>query len=256
MRVTDRDLAPLNDRFRAAPPLAVLRFAWEAFGDRAAILCSMQSNGTALCHLADRAGLSFDIVFVDTGVLHAETLATRDALAAAHPNLRLVTLRPAQTFAEQTRELGVLYLSKEGQERCCELRKSAPLHAIKGRYDALLTPLRRDEGGARSVVLPFGLDPPMNALRINPFAWLDTSGLTQYLSDHPDVVINPLHLMGFPSIGCFPCTTPVLPDEEERAGRWRHLASVAYCGINPVDRGGEPVSVDLPDRYAPIFAST
>jgi phosphoadenosine phosphosulfate reductase len=254
MRVTDQDLSPLNDRFREATPLAVLRFVQEAFDERAAILCSMQSNGTALCHLADRAGLRFDVVFVDTGVLHAETLATRDALAASHPNLRVVTLRPDRTFAEQTRELGVLYLSKEGQERCCELRKSAPLHAVRGRYDVLVTPLRRLEGGARRVVLPFGLDPPMNALRVNPFAWLGPGGLEGYLGEHPDVVINPLHEMGFPSIGCFPCTTPVLPNEPERAGRWRHLAEVQYCGINPVDRSGEPASVDLPDRYARIFA--
>jgi phosphoadenosine phosphosulfate reductase len=56
--------------------------------------------------------------------------------------------------------------------------------------------------------------------------------------------------MGFPTIGCFPCTTPVLPDEPERAGRWRHLASVTYCGINPVDRSeDDDGGIDLDDRY-------
>ena len=254
MRVTDRDLATLNDRFRDAVPLEILRFVGETFGDRAALLCSMQRGDTALCHLAARAGCLADVLFVDTGVLHAETLATRDAVAAAHPGLRVVTLRPAHTFAEQTAELGVLYLSKEGQERCCDLRKSAPLLALRGRYDALLTPLRRSEGGARAGVLPFGLDPAMNALRVNPLAWLPAGGLEDYLAAHPEVVTHPLHAMGFPTIGCFPCTTPVLPDEPERAGRWRHLAAVAYCGINPIDRGGEPESVELSDRYAPLLA--
>ncbi len=254
MRITDRDLATLNDRFRDAAPLDILRFVGETFGDRAALLCSMQRGDTALCHLAARAGCRADVLFVDTGVLHAETLATRDALAAAHPGLRVITLHPEHTFAAQTRELGVLYLSKEGQERCCDLRKSAPLLALRGRYDALLSPLRRSEGGARAGVLPFGLDPVMNALRVNPFAWLPAGGLEAYLAEPtPDMVVNPLHAMGFPTIGCFPCTTPVLPDEPERAGRWRHLASVAYCGINPVDRGGEPASAELPDRYASIF---
>lgn len=155
MRVTDGSLASLNDRFRDAEPLDVLRFAHETFGDRAAILCSMQSSSTALCHLAERAGLVFDVLFVDTGVLHAETLATRDALVRAHPSLRVITLQPARTFAEQTAELGVLYLDVDGQRRCCDLRKSAPLRALRGRYDALLVPLRRDEGGARAVVQPF-----------------------------------------------------------------------------------------------------
>src|SRR6185437_1215979 len=139
MRVRQEDLAGLNDRFRDAAPIDLLRFAAEVFGARAAVLSSMQRADTALCHLADRAGLRFDVLFVDTGVLHAQTLATRDALAASHPNLRVRTLAPARSFAEQTAEEGVLYLSVEGQERCCELRKSAPLHTQQGRYDALVS---------------------------------------------------------------------------------------------------------------------
>jgi phosphoadenosine phosphosulfate reductase len=69
--------------------------------------------------------------------------------------------------------------------------------------------------------------------------------------------VNPLHAMGFPTIGCFPCTTPVRPDEPERAGRWRHLAGAEYCGINPVDRGGREstAAVELDDRYASLWSS-
>jgi len=252
MRVTARDLQPVNERLRGATPLEILRFAGAVFGDRVAILSSMQRAGTALCHLADRAGLGFDVLFVDTGVLHAETSQTRDALAASHPNLRVVTLTPARTMAEQIAAEGVLYLSPEGQERCCELRKTTPLRGVKGRYDALVGALRRDEGGARRAVEPFGLDPAMNALRIHPFAALSSAELDAYLAAHPDAIVNPLHSMGFPTIGCFPCTTPVLPDEPERAGRWRHLASVQYCGINPVDGDGGAAAeaVELADRYA------
>jgi phosphoadenosine phosphosulfate reductase len=251
-RVTERELAALNARFREAAPADVLRFVAETFRERAAILSSMQRTDAALCHLADRSGLHFDVLFVDTGVLHAETLATRDAMIASHPNLRVITRRPERSFADQTAEHGVLYLSKEGQEQCCELRKTKPLLSVRGRYDALVSALRRSEGGARASVEVFGIDPAMNALRVHPFAWFG-DGLDRYLDEHRDVVVNPLHAMGFPSIGCFPCTTPVLPDEPERAGRWRHLASVQYCGINPVDRGDAPASIELADRYAAIL---
>ncbi len=249
MRITEGDLAALNRRFDGADPLDILRFTRATFGDRAAILSSMQRAGAVVCHLADRAGLAFDVVFVDTGVLHVETLATRDALAGSHRHLRVVTLQPERTFAQQTAEEGLLYLSKEGQERCCDLRKSAPLRAIRGRYDALLSALRRDEGGERAEVQAFSLDADMNALRIHPLAALPRESLDRYLADHPDVALNPLHSMGFPTIGCFPCTTPVRPDELERAGRWRHLAGVEYCGINPVDRAAE-AAVDLDDALA------
>lgn len=250
MRVTLPLLEALNERFQGESPVELLRFVHEVFGPRAAILSSMQRAGMALCHMADRAGLPFDVLFVDTGVLHAETQQTRDTLAETHPRLSVRTLRPERSFAEQTAAEGLLYLSPEGQERCCELRKTAPLLAQKGRYDALINGLRRDEGGARANVRPFGIDPAMNALRIHPFAALSREELDAYLAAHPDVVMNPLHAMGFASIGCFTCTTPVRPDEPERAGRWRHLADVAYCGINPVDRGAAGEGIELDDRYA------
>jgi phosphoadenosine phosphosulfate reductase len=115
--------------------------------------------------------------------------------------------------------------------------------------------LRRDEGGARERVAPFGLDLAMNALRVHPFASLGNDALDAYFAEHPDAVENPLHAMGFRTIGCFPCTTPVLPGEPERAGRWRHLASVEYCGINPIDRGAAEAAVELDDRYERLFAA-
>src|SRR5262249_10593076 len=155
-----------------------------------------------------------------------------------------------KTFAEQTREEGLLYLSREGQERCCQLRKSVPLHAVRGRYDALIAALRAAEGGARRRVEHFDIDSANNALRIHPLANLSNEALDAYLAAHADVVVNPLHAMGFATIGCFPCTTPVRPDEDERAGRWRHLETVQYCGINPVDLGATPEAIDLDDRYA------
>lgn len=250
MRLTSQDLEPLNRRFEGASPLAILRFVSEVFGERAAILSSMQRAGTALCHMADRADLGFDVLFVDTGALHAETLATRDELARTHRNLRVLTLSPARSLLDQTREEGILYLSPEGQERCCDLRKTAPLHGARGKYDALVAALRKGEGGARAAVRPFSLDVEMNALRVHPLASLTRADLDGYFAAHPDAVENPLHRLGFPTIGCFPCTTPVLPDEPDRAGRWRHLASVAYCGINPVDLGASGGAVELDDRYA------
>jgi phosphoadenosine phosphosulfate reductase len=94
----------------------------------------------------------------------------------------------------------------------------------------------------------------MNAVRVHPLAALTRPDLDAYLAAHEDALLNPLHAMGFPTIGCFPCTTPVLPDEPERAGRWRHLASVAYCGINPVDRGGVEGAIEIDDRYAAMLA--
>jgi phosphoadenosine phosphosulfate reductase len=56
-------------------------------------------------------------------------------------------------------------------------------------------------------------------VKLNPLAnWsdLDVDG---YVADH-DVPVNPLLGMGYPSIGCWPCTRPVAAGEDVRAGRW------------------------------------
>ncbi len=255
MLVKTADLAPLAEALAKKTPLEILALVSEVFGPRVAILSSMQRAGTALAHMADRAGLKMDVLFVDTGVLHPETLATRDRLQATHPNLNVRTLHPARSFAAQTKESGLLYLSKEGQERCCELRKSDPLQTVRGQYDALVGALRRDEGGRRSLIQAVELDRELGLLRVHPMAHFSRADLDAYLDAHPDAVVNPLHEMGFATIGCFPCTTPVRPDEEERAGRWRHLADVAYCGINPTDRGPADDGVDLSDRYGHLLAA-
>jgi phosphoadenosine phosphosulfate reductase len=256
MRLYLRDLESINRRLETRSPVEILRWAHATFGARAAILSSMQRAGSVLCHMAERAGLGFDVVFVDTGVLHRETLDTRDQLAKTHTHLKVHTLSPVRTFAEQTRDEGLLYLTREGQERCCDLRKSAPLRAIRGKYDAFVTALRRGEGGARAKINVLELDDEMAALRVHPFVNFGKADLESYAAEHAGVALNPLHAMGFPTIGCFPCTTPVRADEPERAGRWRHLAGVDYCGINPTDRArtGETF-VELDDRYASAFSA-
>lgn len=237
----DQDLLdPIDAALRDADPAVILRHVHAVFGPRAALLSGMQRAGAALCHLADRAALPFDVLFVDTGVLHRETLETRDRLAASHPTLRVITLQPELSFAEQTRRRGVLYLTKEGQETCCELRKVEPLLRMRDPYLALVSALMREEGGRRRAIRVVEVDPKLGQLRIHPFAGLTRAALDAYIAAHPDVVTNPLHDYGFPTIGCYPCTTPVRPDEDDRAGRWRHLADVAYCGINPTDASPDP----------------
>ncbi len=256
MRLFRRDIEAVNRRLESSSPIEILTWAHATFGSRGAILSSMQRAGSVLCHMADRAALRFDVLFIDTGVLHKETLETRDQVKRTHRQLNVVTLSPERTFAEQTREEGLLYVSREGQERCCDLRKSAPLRSVRGRYDALISALRRGEGGARSHIAVLDLDEDLGALRVHPFVTFAAADIDAYVAAHADVVENPLHAMGFPTIGCFPCTTPVRPGEPERAGRWRHLAGVDYCGINPTDRGqrGE-TSIEIDDGYARALAA-
>lgn len=246
--LTQEDLHPLNQTFEDRSPEDLLRWAKAQFGDRIAALSAMQKAGSVVCHMLHAFQLDIPVLFVDTGVMFQETLETRNRLSQAY-GLNMITLEPKESMVDQTNRLGVLYLTPEGQKQCCHLRKVEPLQAARGRFDGLIGSLRRAEGGRRGDVPILSIDPDMNAIRVNPLAKFSDEALEQYIAEH-HVVTNPLHDQGFSTIGCNRCTTPVLPNEPPRAGRWRHLGPwSAYCHINPTDKdGGTSHHVDLPQE--------
>ena len=166
--------------------------------------------------------------------------STRDRIASEY-KLEIVTLTPALTMEDQTARMGVLYLSSEGQERCCHMRKTEPLLAIKGQFDALIGSLRRSEGGQRSKCPILAVDPEMNCVRVNPLAAFSDKQMDEYVEAH-NVIINPLHTQGYTTIGCNRCTTPVLPGEPLRAGRWRPWAPGRFtaASIRPTSPARKP----------------
>ncbi|RPI85063.1 MAG: phosphoadenylyl-sulfate reductase [Planctomycetaceae bacterium] len=240
------DLAALNASLEERTPQEILKWAVAVFEERLAILSAMQKAGSVVCHMASSAGFKLPVLFVDTGVHFAETLATRDRISQEY-GLEVISLTPELTMEEQTEKFGILYLNVDGQLKCCDMRKTQPLLAAKGRFDGLVGSLRRGDGERRSNLPILAIDRPMNCLRVNILANFENDQMRDYIASNA-VIVNPLHHQGYSTIGCNRCTTPVLPDEPKRAGRWRHLGPWAmYCGINPTDvRRPDSESVDLP----------
>lgn len=233
-RLSQADLVELNRNFEERTPQELLKWAWEMFGSRVAAMTSMQESGNVICHMLHAVPVPMDVVFVDTGVLFQETLDTRDKLIQSY-GLSIKTLTPELTMEQQTEKYGVLYLTADGQKQCCEMRKTEPLDAVKGQYDAMVGSLRRSDGGRRGSCPILAVDTRLNCLRINPLVNFTDEQLNEYIELN-QVVLNPLHKQGYSTIGCNRCTTPVLPGEPKRAGRWRHLGPWSvYCGINPTD---------------------
>lgn len=245
-RFIQADLKELNATFEERTPEELLRWAAHVFGDRVAALSAMQMAGSVVCHMISQLKLGVKILFVDTGVNFQETLDTRDRIAREY-QLNVVTLHPKLTMEEQTRQYGILYMSPEGQKQCCDMRKTLPLMETRGELDCLIGSIRRADGGARGRTPILSVDPPMNCVRINPLANFGDEMMERYIAEH-QVIINPLHHQGFSTISCNRCTTPVMPNEPKRAGRWRHLGPWSvYCGINPTDfDGGTSNPIDLP----------
>ena len=67
-------------------------------------------------------------------------------------------------------------------------------------------------------------------VKLNPIATWTDEDVAEYIERH-DIIVNPLTLQGYPSIGCMPCTSKVEEGEDPRAGRWRGKDKTE-CGLH------------------------
>jgi phosphoadenosine phosphosulfate reductase len=67
-------------------------------------------------------------------------------------------------------------------------------------------------------------------VKLNPLVSWSAADIVDYIRE-AGLPPHPLVATGFSSIGCLPCTSPVRPGEDARAGRWRGKAKTE-CGIH------------------------
>ena len=209
-----------------APAADIIEWAVATFGPRFCVTSSM--GDAVLAHLASTVAPGVDVVFLDTGYHFAETIGTRDAVAATL-DVNLLTITARQTVAEQDAEYGKDLFARD-PDLCCALRKVTPLQESLSGYDAWATGLRRAETQNRVIAPVIGWDATKGKVKVSPLARWDDVQVEAYIAEH-GVLVNPLQYDGYPSIGCAPCTRRVTPGEDPRAGRWSGTGKTE-CGIH------------------------
>ncbi|MBA0126249.1 phosphoadenylyl-sulfate reductase [Haloechinothrix sp. YIM 98757] len=203
-----------------------LRWAVEEFGERLIVASNMQD--AVLIDLAANVKPDVDVLFLETGYHFAETIGTRDAIAATYPRIRIVNAEAEQSVAEQEAEFGLLYQTQP--DKCCHLRKVVPLQRTLAGYDAWVTGVRRTDAPTRANTPIVQWDSRNGLVKINPIApWTDEQ-FNAYIAEH-GIVENPLVTAGYPSIGCQPCTAKVAAGDDPRSGRWVGSAKTE-CGLH------------------------
>ena len=215
-----------GDELDGAEPLDVLAWAVEQFGSSWCVASSMAD--AVLPHLASRALPGVDVIFLDTGYHFAETIGTRDAVAATLP-VTVKTITPAQTVAEQDAQYGARLYERD-PDRCCALRKVAPLASALEPYQAWASGLRRDEAVTRRNARVVEWDAKRGMVKLNPIAAWTQDDVDAYIADN-GILVNPLLYDGYGSVGCAPCTRRILEGEDARAGRWAGTGKVE-CGLH------------------------
>lgn len=217
-------------RLDAAGRLAALR---TAVSGRIVFTTSFGLEDQALTHLIAERGLAVEFVTLDTGRLFPETYAVWRQTEERY-GLRIRAYYPDATTLEDlvaVQGIDGFYRSVEARHACCHVRKVAPLTRALDGAAAWVTGLRSSQSQHRQSQPVFEFDAARGLIKANPI--LDWSREDTLAFAHAnDVPLNALHALGFPSIGCAPCTRAVEPGEDERAGRWWWERSDKECGLH------------------------
>jgi len=200
-----------------AAPSEVIEWALGRFDGNVAMACSFED--LVLVDLAIQCAPDLEVIFLDTGFHFPETIEFAHRFCDAR-GVNLTVTTPGPEAAAWPC----------GTERCCELRKVAPLErALEGR-DAWLTALKRVDAPTRTSVPIVGWDTRFGLVKCNPLATWTDDDVAWYLREH-GLDEHPLWARGYASIGCAPVTRPVAPGEPRRAGRWTGTDK-EECGLH------------------------
>ncbi len=225
--MTSLRLSLTETEIEALPAEDVLRWAYEEFGERLCLSCSWQKQSSVLVHMVSELGLGIDVIELDTHLFFKETYETREALVARY-GLQLV--RPEIITVAGQHAIEGPNLWERDPDRCCQIRKVEPLVRALEPYDAWVAGIRRQQSPSRANTPKLQWSERYGVWKVNPLADWDEQAVWDYIRAN-DIPYNPLHDVGYRSIGCIPCTRPTRPDEEERAGRWTDSDKLE-CGIH------------------------
>lgn len=222
------DLQSVNAELGTAAPEAILRWVSDRFPhDKVLLTCSFQHDGVVLAHMLHQIAPAIPAVFIDTGFHFPETLAYRDEIQRRF-GIRVVDLKPImprEAFAQQHG----LDLYRRNPDLCCHINKVEPLRRHLPGMQAWVNGRRRDQASTRQAINV--VEEYQGGLyKVNPLAGWTSRDTFNYMQRH-DIPTHPLFEQGYASIGCAPCTRPVLPDEQERDGRWAGQ-SKTECGLH------------------------
>jgi phosphoadenosine phosphosulfate reductase len=212
---------------------ATLREVAERFAP-AALASSLQAEDMVITDAIARLHLPIGVFVLDTGRLHEDTLALLSEIRQRYGLAVQVYEPQVGAVANYVQIYGrdAFYGSLELRQRCCEIRKTEPLARALAGKRAWITGQRREHSAHRAQLPEREFDTLHRMEKFNPLAAWSEAAVWDYIREN-EVPYNRLYDQGYRSIGCAPCTRPVLPGEDVRAGRWWwESAETKECGLH------------------------
>lgn len=217
-----RDLMKFNQQLAGEKPGEVLLWALGHFGkDKIALASSLGAEDQVLTDMVLKISSAPTIFTLDTGRLPQETLDCLKETEQRYSFKYRIYTPDIAAVKKMVEEKGpdLFYESVENRKLCCHVRKVEPLgRALKG-LKAWICGLRREQSVTRADLDVVEWDEANGLYKISPLIDWTEKQVWDYIRAN-GVPYNKLHDLGYPSIGCAPCTRAVKPGEDVRAGRW------------------------------------
>lgn len=234
--MTSFDIKTLQAELQGQKPRKILKAALEQF-DNIAISFS-GAEDVVLIDMAVKIRPDIQVFSLDTGRLHPETYRFIEKVRD-HYGIAIELLTPNRDILDDlVKTKGLFSFYRDGHQECCGIRKVEPLRRKLAHLDAWITGQRKDQSldtrqDLPEVQIDSAFSTPEHCLiKFNPLANWSSAQVWDHIEAY-QVPYNELHEKGFTSIGCEPCTRPVLPNQHERAGRWWwEDATKKECGLH------------------------
>lgn len=221
----------LNARYKHHSATAVMERALKDPDlGRIALVSSFGAESVVLLHMVSVIDPATPVLFIDTQMLFPETLAYQQQVASQLGLQDVRTIHASKISLLAGDPDGTLH--KRSTDACCDLRKVRPMEAALAPFDSWITGRKRFQSGTRAALDFFETEGDIR-IKINPLAHWAPEDVQDYMVNNR-LPRHPLVAKGYPSIGCAPCTSPVKPGEDPRAGRWRGEQK-EECGIHFID---------------------
>jgi phosphoadenosine phosphosulfate reductase len=223
-----------NSMLKDASPQEIIGFFAAEFSGRIAFATSLGAEDQVISEMIASIDPTLKIITLDTGRLFQETYDLLDSTRKKY-GLDIEVCFPDAVDVEEmvnSRGINLFYDNVENRKLCCFIRKTEPLtRALLGK-DAWICGLRRDQSVTRQNAEAVEWDDIQKIIKVNPLINWSLEQVWNYIHSHK-IPYNTLHDKGFPSIGCLPCTRPIMPGEDIRAGRWWWESSEnKECGLH------------------------
>jgi phosphoadenosine phosphosulfate reductase len=187
----------------------------------AVLASSLSAEDTVVTDAIARLGLPLEVLTLETGRLHAETVALIDETEARY-GISIARFRPdpsaVAAFITAHGENG-FYDGVAQRKLCCGIRKIEPLNRALAGRSAWITGQRREQSITRGALGTREQDAERGIAKYNPLADWSWADVLAYAARF-DIPMNALYARGYVSIGCEPCTKAIRLGENPRAGRW------------------------------------